>query len=664
MSSLASAALRLGSFYPERDADDGPDFDRAMARGLGHLARLVRARPARFRAVVGPAGRHGARFAAMSEEELRWQTGALRADLRREGFTPEQVGRAFALVREYAGRRLGMRHFDVQLIGGWVLLRGMVAEMMTGEGKTLTATLPACTAALAGIPVHIITVNDYLARRDAAWMRPVYEALGLSVGTVTQGMGPEERRRAYRADVTYCTNKEIVFDYLRDRLALGRRPGPIQTRLERLYGPGAARVDRLRLRGLYYAIVDEADSVLIDEARTPLIISGHADGSYEAGLYRQALDLAGRLEPGADFAIDVPRRSATLTEAGRARLEELGAEIGGFWNGRQRREDLVRQALLARHLFHRDRHYVVKDGRVQIVDEYTGRVLPGRSWEGGLHQLVECKEGCEITTKTEILGRISYQRFFRRYLALAGMTGTASEAAGEFFSVYGLDVVPVPTNRPARRREMPARIFRTADEKWSAVVARIAEMHRIGRPVLVGTRTVAASEHLGRLLAGAGLPCRILNALQDEHEAEIVAGAGGSGRITVATNMAGRGTDIRLAPEVVALGGLHVIATERHDARRIDRQLFGRCGRQGDPGSCEAFVSLEDDLIRTHPSPWLRSFRGRLVRPESGLGRLIGNRLFDRAQRAIDRRHYLIRRDLVRHDESMDNALAFSGRGE
>jgi preprotein translocase subunit SecA len=663
MSRLATAARQLGAFYPERRTLEDPELDRVLRGALGHLARLYRSRAARFRAILDPARRHGAQVGAMSEDELKWQTGAVRLGLKREGFTPDLVGRAFALVRELAGRRLQMRHFDVQLIGGWALLRGMVAEMLTGEGKTLTATLPACTAALAGIPVHIITVNDYLARRDAAWMEPVYAGMGLTVGAVTQTMGAEERRRAYRCDVTYCTNKEIVFDYLRDRLELGRRPGPIQTRLERLYGPDA-RVDRLRLRGLFYAIVDEADSVLIDEARTPLIISGRADNSYEAGVYRQALELSEALERETHFVVEFPGRSVTLTDPGRERLEELGEAAGGFWTGRLRREEMVRQALSARFLFHRDRHYVVKQGLVHIVDEYTGRILPGRSWEGGLHQLIECKEGCEITTQTEVMGRISYQRFFRRYLALAGMTGTASEAAGEFRSVYGLDVVPVPSNRPVQRRELPTRFYQRAEEKWAAIVARISGMHAAGRPVLVGTRTVAASEHLGRLLSDAGLSCRILNALQDDHEAEIVAGAGRLRQITVATNMAGRGTDIKLDPEVVALGGLHVIATERHDARRIDRQLFGRSGRQGDPGTCEAFVSLEDDLLAAHPSPWVRFLRGRRVRPESGIGRWIGKRLFDRAQRVTERRHFVIRRDLVRHDQSLDNALAFSGRGE
>jgi preprotein translocase subunit SecA len=548
-------------------------------------------------------------------------------------------------------------------MGGWVLLNGMVAEMQTGEGKTLTATLPACALALGGIPVHIITVNDYLAERDAAWMGPLYQALGLKVGTIIHGMGTEERRKAYRSDVTYCTNKEVVFDYLRDRLELGQRPGPVQMRLERLYG-AASRFDRLRLRGLFFGIVDEADSVLIDEARTPLIIAGPGSNTYEAGIYRQAMALADRLESTKDYRIDFLKRSAEWTDEGRARLAEIAPAMGPFWAARLRREDLVRMALTARHLFQRDRHYVLRDGKVHIVDEYTGRLMPGRSWEGGLHQLIETKEGAEVTVMNETLGRISYQRFFRRYLHLAGMTGTAREGAREFWSVYRLAVVSIPTNRPMRRLGLPVRIYRRAHEKWAAVVERIAELNAAGRPVLVGTRTVAASEHLARLLAGAGLSCRVLNALQDAYEASIVAQAGQRGQITVATNMAGRGTDILLGDTVREMGGLHVIATELHDARRIDRQLFGRCGRQGDPGSHEAFVSLEDELIRALPArlrrlPWIAGGTGG-----PAPGRLLGKALFRRAQRAAERTHFLMRRDLLKMDESLDSALAFSGKGE
>jgi preprotein translocase subunit SecA len=573
------------------------------------------------------------------------------------------VARAFALVREAAERTVGLRHFDVQLIGGWILLGGMVAEMDAGEGKTLVATLPACTAALGGIPVHVITVNDYLATRDAAWMGPIYQALGLTVGVITHGMPHDARRAAYACDVTYATNKEVAFDYLRDRIVLGGRPSRIHLQLEQLYGEGA-RVHRLLHRGLHYAIVDEADSVLIDEARTPLIISGGTGDSREQKVFQGVLRLADRLEPGRDFVIEERDRAVRLTEAGQAHLEELAAPLGGVWAGRLWREELVRQALVAQRLFVRDKHYLVRDGKVQIIDEFTGRVMADRSWEHGLHQLIEAKESCAPTRPHDPLARISYQRFFRRYLHLAGMTGTAREVSGELWSVYGLAVVRVPPNRPSRRRGLPDRIYPTAAEKWTAVVERIKALHRDGRPVLVGTRSVAASEHLSRLLAAEGLPHQLLNARQDREEATIVAQAGEPGRITVATNMAGRGTDIRLAPAVAELGGLHVVATERHEAHRIDRQLFGRCGRQGDPGSYEAIVSLEDELPAVHSGGLWRRFALAMARPGHPVPRWTGTRDVRRAQQGAERLHSRMRRDLLKMDEQLESALAFSGRRE
>jgi len=663
MSSAVFTTRDARGFYPERQVPQENLLDRTLSGLRGRLEHARRAGLSRFRGIIESAARFEHTFASMSGEELAWQARALRPELWTRGVGVDQAGRVFAIVREVAGRRLGMRHFDVQLVGGWVLLNGMVAEMQTGEGKTLTATLPAVTVALTGVPVHIITVNDYLAQRDAEWMGPVYKALGLSVGTIVQGMGVEERRRAYRCDVTYCTNKEIVFDYLKDRLEMGRRPGAIEGKLGRL-ATGTPRFGGLRLRGLCFGIVDEADSVLIDEARTPLIISGQGDPSYEAGVYAQAIGLAGRLVQGEEYQVDFAKRDIDLTDEGKSRLESFAATAGGFWSGRLRREEIVRKALTALHLFLKDKHYVIKEGKIQIVDEYTGRIMPSRSWEGSLHQLIETKEGCEITVETETMARISYQRFFRRYLTLGGMTGTAREAAREFWSVYRLKVVALPTNKPLRRRSLGLHIFRTAHEKWEAVVRRIREMHGLGRPVLVGTRTVADSERLSGRLAEAGLPHRVLNALQDREEAEIVALAGQEKQITVATNMAGRGTDIKLELGVQDLGGLHVIATERHDAHRIDRQLFGRCGRQGEPGTYEAFASLEDELLRSHPAPILSRIRADRVDPGSTAGRWLATYLVSSSQRAAERKHYLMRRDLLKFDESVDSALAFSGKGE
>jgi len=616
----------------------------------------------RFSALVD---RHGGGIATLGEDAILAAAQRLGRELRARRFVDDLVARAFALVREVAERTLGERHFDVQLVGGRVLLGGMVAEMETGEGKTLTATLAACTAALAGIPVHVITVNDYLARRDAEWMGPVYRGLGLTVGVVVHGMEHADRRAAYASDVTYVTNKEVAFDYLRDRLALGPRASRTLLQLERLAGDDA-RAGRLVLRGLSYAIVDEADSVLIDEARTPLIISGGgaAGAASERRLYSTALALASRLTPGLDFAIDEQDRAARLTESGMLRLDENAPPLGGVWTGRRRREELVTKALTALHLFHRDLHYIVRDRKVQIIDEYTGRLMSDRSWEHGLHQLIEVKEECPLSARHDALTRISYQRFFRRYLMLCGMTGTARETAAELWSVYRLPVVSIPTNRPLRRRRHADRVYRDAEARWGAVVERIAALHGQGRPILVGTRSVAASEHLSARLAAAGLPHRVLNARQDKEEADIVACAGELGRITVATNMAGRGTDIRLAPRVAELGGLHVIATERHEAGRIDRQLFGRCGRQGDPGSHEVFASLEDEIVAVHAGRMERRLARLATRMPGRTAAWLAGLVVRRAQRAAERLHSRIRRDLLDHDEQRETALAFAGRPE
>ena len=634
--------------YPERVDPRAGWLDRAAARATGVAAR-GRAQWRRWARIVGPVAAAGRPLASASDGALREATAALALELRQAGFRENLVARAFALVREAAGRTLGQRHFDVQLMGGWALLGGMVAEMETGEGKTLTATLPACAAALAGVPVHVVTVNDYLAARDAEWMRPVYEALGVTVGVVTHGLEPGARRAAYACDVTYVTNKEVAFDYLRDRLVLGRVTSRSQLLLERLHAD-RGRLGRLIHRGLHYAIVDEADSVLVDEARTPLIISGKSGDTLEQRVYQEALGLGAQLERDRDFTLDDRERAVRLTPAGLDRLERLGAALGGVWSGPQRRQELVRQALTALCLILRDKHYLVRDGKVQIVDEYTGRVMEGRTWEHGLHQLVEAKEGCTVTGRNDPLARITYQRFFRRYLRLAGMTGTAREVAGEIWAVYRLPVVRIPTNRPVVRRSLGDRVHRTAAEKWEAVVARVAAVHRQGRPVLIGTRSVAASEHLSALLSQAELPHQVLNARQDAEEAAIIARAGEAGRITVATNMAGRGTDITLGPGIAQAGGLHVIATERHDAGRIDRQLFGRCGRQGDPGSYEAILSLEDELVAVHGG---------------GVAGLVSRRRAVRgAQRAAERLHSRMRRDLLKADTQLETALAFSGRGE
>ncbi len=654
MFDLTLPTASLATAYPEQIRPRPGKLDRVATWLSGPLVRQARVWRAKRTHLLEAVHRHGESLAKLPDAGLHHTADELRLALRRDGFAEDAVARTFALVREAATRTVGQRHYDVQLLGGWVLLNGLVAEMETGEGKTLTATLPACTAALAGVPVHIITVNDYLTARDAETMGPIYQALGLTVGAIVHGKEPAVRRAAYGCDVTYCTNKELTFDYLRDRIALGRDESRIQLAIERLAG-GKSKAGQLALRGLFYAIVDEADSVLIDEARTPLVISGAGDSAPEREMYDTALEVARRLEADADFRVEPKDRHLELTDAGRARLDEWAPSLPPLFQGQRRREELVSQALVALHLFHRDAHYLVRDQKVHIIDEFTGRVLADRTWEQGLHQMVEAKEELPLSSRHTSVARITYQRFFRRYLWLAGMTGTAHEVRKELWSVYGLPVVRVPTHRPVRRRSTGDHVFTTEAEKWAAIVARVKALHEIGRPVLIGTRSVAASEKLSAHLNEAGLEHRLLNARQDEQEAQIVAEAGQHGRITVATNMAGRGTDIKLGPGVAELGGLHVIATELHEARRIDRQLFGRGGRQGDPGTLEAMISLDDELIRVY----LQGLGAVPIRLQSPRWRRF---LFTLAQKRAEAANAGIRKQLLAFEDQLGDMLAFTGR--
>jgi preprotein translocase subunit SecA len=649
--------------YPEQQDRLLPWPEALLAKVNRRITKQRLTSSARLRQLVVQVEQAAETINNQSETEFTDQLSTLRQRLHAEGLTEELIIRSFAIVREAASQILGKRHYDVQVIGGWLMINGMLAEMDTGEGKTLTATLPACTAALAGIPVHVITANDYLVQRDAREMQPLYNALGLSVGTVIDGMDHEERRKAYACDITYCTNKQVAFDYLRDRLTMGRHASRGQLEAERMHSNNA-RIDRLLLRGLCFAIVDEADSVLIDEARTPLIISRTSNNPLEDQTYQQALKLAQQLQEGEDFVIHPQERTTQLTEAGKARLAALCQPLSGIWCGQRRREYLVKQALSALYLFIHDKHYLCRDGKVQIIDENTGRVMADRSWELGLHQLIETKEGLALSGSKETLARISYQRFFRRYLRLAGMSGTAREVAAELAGVYGLQVVRVPPHRPSQKNTHPDWVYRTAERKWVEVLKRIKEIHKSGRPILVGTKSLADSEYLSSLLSKAKLPHRVLNAKQDAREAEIIAQAGQASRITVATNMAGRGTDIRLGDGVAERGGLHVIATERHEAGRIDRQLFGRCGRQGDPGSFEAIVSLHDELLKMYlPVRMQQLVENNSDGKESSVGKW-GRSLIRLAQYRAQRQHKQIRRDLLKADEVLTNTLAFTGRAE
>ncbi len=662
----SSALLRPGvavGRYPQGEDVRETALDRLAVGAAGTLRQFLHSGGLKFKRFVSEVDAQAKDLDQLEESQLGARIRSLRERLYSEGLKDDAVALSFALVREIASRRLGMRHYDCQLFGGRVMLEGMLAEMETGEGKTMTATLPACTAALAGIPVHIVTVNDFLVQRDARWMGPIYKAFGLKVGTITEGMSLEERRAAYACDITYCTNKQLVFDYLKDRLLLGQESRRLHLQIEGLYNE-RPKTSRLLLRGLCFAIVDEADSVLIDEARTPLIISNKGDTAQEESTYREAIEMARKLSSPLDFTIRARHKHIEVTDFGEGQLARFAKGHGGVWTGARRREELMRQALAALHLYQIDKHYLLKDGKVQIIDEYTGRVMPDRSWEHGLHQMIETKEGYALTGRQETLARISYQRFFRRYLRLGGMTGTAREVTKELWAVYRLSVVPVPTNKPLQRASLPDQVYPTAYGRWHACVRRIRALHQQGRPVLVGTRSVAASEHLSRLLSASLLPHQVLNARQDQEEAQIIAQAGQRGNITVATNMAGRGTDIRLAPGVVELGGLHVLATERHEAGRIDRQLFGRAGRQGDPGSFQTILSLEDELISDCYAEALHRFISRWLKDDRVLPRWLSAPIVKGAQVAAEYHHSRTRRDLLKLDDNMGDMLAFSGRTE
>jgi len=626
--------------------------------GGAMVARSSGGRTAGMRRFIARVGAEEHRAQELVGEPLSNAVQETARLLRSTASAEQATAFAFALVRETARRELGLRHHEGQLHGGRAMLDGMVAEMATGEGKTLAAVLPAVTWALRGWPVHVVTVNDYLVRRDAEWMGPIYRALGLSVAAVTGEMDEGERRDAYRSDIVYCSNKQLVFDYLKDHMLVGQQGGPVRVRLQGLHAdhPGG---ERLLLPGLYCAIIDEADSVLIDEAKTPLVISQQQGGEIVGQSYRQALWISGQLDAEREFSLDPLARRAELTTAGRRRAAELAAYFGGLIAGEQRREQLVVQALAARHLYARDRDYLVRDGRVVPIDEYTGRTLPGRAWERGLQQLLEAKEGCPLSRRSETLARISFQRFFRKYRHLAGMTGTASEAAHELWSVYRLRVATVPVQHRERRRIARDRLFVGRQERLAALVGRITALRATGRPVLVGTHTVAESERLGDRLAEAGIEHSVLNARQDSEEARIIAAAGQAGTVTVATEMAGRGTDIRLGDGVATHGGLHVIAVGRHAVRRVDRQLFGRCARQGDPGSCEAYLCADDELI-------VLSTGGRvLARWRGGFAiGWVGRSVTWLAQTAAERRLSRQRRRLLQSEKQLERTLAFSGKFE
>ncbi len=596
---------------------------------------------------------------ALDDAALRARAGELRARAEAGEDLNALLVESFALTREAARRANGMRHFDVQLVGRIVLHQGKIAEMKTGEGKTLVASLPLALNALPGRGVHLVTVNDYLARRDAGWMAPVYHLLGLSTGIVVPGpvgqppagftydpeylddthgdrrlqhLRPVSRYEAYRCDITYGTNNEFGFDYLRDNMATDL----------------AQRVQQ----DLNYAIVDEVDSILIDEARTPLIISGQGEDSTEK--YQQFARLAARLEPGADFTVEEKHKSASLTEEGIAKIERWAGIANVYDLEHVSEAHQINQALKARALFLRERDYLVVNGEVVIVDEFTGRTMPGRRWSDGLHQAIEAKEDVPVQQEMKTLATITLQNYFRLYGKLAGMTGTALTEAEEFHKIYGLEVVEIPTHRPMRRTDFADQIYKTEESKFNAVIDEIVEMNRARRPVLVGTVSVDKSERLARLLEKRGVPHNVLNAKLHEREAGIVAEAGQSGGVTIATNMAGRGTDSVLGEDIAGIGGLHIIGTERHESRRIDNQLRGRAGRQGDPGSSRFFISLEDDLMRIFGPAAERI--GRLMdslNVEPIEHRMVASSI-EGAQKKVEGMHFDSRKHVVEYDDVMN----------
>lgn len=572
-------------------------------------------------------------MAALSDDELRGKTAEFKQRYANGETLDDLLPEAFAVVREAGKRVLNKRHFDVQLMGGIVLHQGRIAEMRTGEGKTLVATLPSYLNALTGEGVHVVTVNDYLARRDAEEMGRLHRFLGLTVGLNISGMEPHEKRMAYQADITYGTNNEFGFDYLRDNMAMS--------------------LDQMVQRGLNYCIVDEVDSILIDEARTPLIISGMAEQTTE--MYIRANIFVSGLRAEKDYTVDEKARSAVLTDEGVHKAERFFHLKNLFDPANIAIHHHITQALKAHTLMHRDKDYVVQNGEVIIVDEFTGRLMYGRRYSEGLHQAIEAKEGVRIQNESKTLATITLQNYFRMYKKLSGMTGTAKTEEEEFRSIYGMDVVSIPTNKPCQRIDLPDVIYKTMRGKFHAVVAEIEKRHAKGQPVLVGTTSIEKSEYLSSLLKKKGIPHEVLNAKHHEREAQIVARAGQKGAVTIATNMAGRGTDIILGEGVAELGGLHIIGTERHESRRIDNQLRGRAARQGDPGSTQFFLSLEDDLMRLFGSENIMSMMDRLgLEEDQPIENRFVTKALESAQKKVEGNNFDLRKHVLKYDDVMN----------
>jgi preprotein translocase subunit SecA len=636
-------------------------LDAAWVTGMGLVGRIV----PRYQRLVRQTERVLSlenSFSQMSDSKLGELAEQLREIFRCRRDKPADIERAFALVREVASRKIGQKPFPVQITGALALESGYIAEMATGEGKTLTSTMYVTVAGWRGHGCHVVTVNDYLAKRDAEWMGQIYRFCGLTVAYIEQQTPPAQRKAAYMADITYCTNKEVAADFLRDRIALGRLRGLSSALIARIAGSDRKITDRLIQRGLKCAVIDEADSVLIDESVTPLIISGLAPNPEQIESYQQAAVIAGQLESEVDYKIDQRYRDIELTEQGKDHLIRLTDNLGGLWKGNRRSLEIVNQALTAKELYQRDQHYVIDKGKVVIVDEFTGRLMPDRTWRDGLHQAVEAKEALKVNPPKDTYARISFQRFFRMYNKLSGMTGTAAEAATEFWQIYHLPVVAIPTNRPCIRKNLANIILSCKSAKWARIVQEVSSIHSSGRPILIGTRSVLASELLSQMLKAEQLEHQVLNAVYHKQEAQIVAQAGQPGKITVATNMAGRGTDIKLGRGVAELGGLHVIAAEPNESARIDRQLFGRCARQGDPGSAQGIFSLEDEIVSRYAKNTVAYLKKRYSYSNKDISSTLVRSVFRLAQNRAERLAMRRRKTVLRTDSWLDEQLGFAGR--
>lgn len=600
-------------------------------------------------------------FNSFTDRELRNHLNRSQAVFRRQkkDHPEQQLSEALALIAEAADRSLGMRPFPVQILGALAIYHGYLAEMATGEGKTLTACLPAILFAWSGKPCHVITANDYLATRDAKEMDPLYRFCQLTTGWVSSQMSAAERKENYQRNLVYTTSKELLADYLRDKLLLGSDFQASRRRLKCRHKNTESTTQGTVMRGIDAAIIDEADSILIDEAVTPLIISQPQENKPLNQAYQAANEIICHLTRDRDYKVDFRHREVSLLPEGEQRVATLADSFDGLWKSEIRRKELVLTALTAKELYDRDKQYVIADEKVVIVDEFSGRMMPQRTWRQGLHQSVEIQEGLPLSDPSETLARLSFQRFFRLFRRLGGMTGTAHEASNELWHIYNLPVLLIPTNRPCERRYLPNRYYRDQQSKWQAICTEIESCHHLGQPVLIGTRSIDASEQLANLLTERGLAFQLLNAVKHQEEAEIIANAGECGQITIATNMAGRGADIKLGKGVAALGGLHVIVSERNESCRIDRQLLGRCARQGQPGSVRIYSSLEDNLIKRYASRQLLHFVKQRTAPPETKQRLF-EAILNKAQDTAQKQAFYRRKTVMQSDDWLSNALSFA----